>query len=261
MYLLPYEKINIDTNCAEKIISYLILSRYGVPVLKSVFLSKEDLEEWNSLKQSRICEHLRSEYTMLRYLYRDSCSNVKNGGAIVKVDKENILSELPDNADAWLLEPLERHENRCCFNISINRTEGVLDIEVLGAGFDIFDLNKGYVSAHERISMPFPLEEGLYGEWWKWLKIDICTDKEYADTVQIRNARLKSYGYDVVLPLTFKPLDVTMIEKIRCYVNKIKPWFMDNRYEFVNVSCSVLKSGRLVFWDIQTPEGKMKAYL
>lgn len=112
MYLLPYEKINIHTNCAEKIISYLTLSRYEIPVLKSVFLSKEDLEEWDSLKQNRICEHLSSEYTMLRYLYRSSCSKVKNGGVIVKIDKENILSELPDNSDAWLLEPLERHENR-----------------------------------------------------------------------------------------------------------------------------------------------------
>lgn len=261
MYLLPHEKINIHTNCAEKISSYLILSRDEVPVLKSIFLSREDLEEWDSLKKSKICEHLGSQYTMLRYLYRGSCSKVKNGGVIVKIDKENILSELPDDADAWLLEPFERYENRCCFNISINMIEGFLNIEVLGAGFDISDLNKGYISAHERISMPFPLENGMYGEWWKWSKIDICTDNEYSETVQIRNSRLKSFGYDVVLPLKFNPLDVAMIEKIRYYVEKIMPWLLNNRCQFVNMSCSVLKSGRLVFWDIQTPKGKMKAYL
>ena len=107
--------------------------------------------------------------------------------------------------------------------------------------------------------MPFPLEDGAYGEWWKWAKIYICTEDEYRNSSIIREQRLKELGYSIKLRSKFIPLDLENLEKIRNYIRIIEPWLIESRHELLNISCSVLKSGRFVFWDIQTPDGKIKA--
>lgn len=260
MYCLPENSLKINTGCSEKLNSYMILSDYGLPVLKSVFMSREEVTS-NSFPQKRICEYFRGNRAMLRFLYRKNCSNVKNGGMIIYISKESILREVPDNADIWLIEPVERDKNMYCFNISINRNEEVANIEVLGTGFDISDLNKGYVAAHEKISMPFPIEDGWQGEWWKRINISVCREKEYLKSREIRKKLLKSYGYSSDnLPETFRPVDMQFIEEVRNNIKKMESWILENRFYFVNFSCSVLHNGKLNFWDIQTPEGKIKAY-
>lgn len=261
MRLLPKEMINISQGCGEKINSYLLLSGYGFPVLKSVYVPRSELELWGEEDENKVRVYLDNDHSMLRYLYRGACHNIKDGGAIVAISRNDIRSQVPEQADVWLLEPMVRTENRCCFNFSIDLDMQDLHIELLGEGFDISDLNKGVISPHEVIDIPFPLVNGYYGEWWKWANIRICTPMEYQDSVAIRKARLKKMGYEIALPKEFTPVSLELLERSRDHLCRIQPWILKNRPRFVNISCSVLRSNRFIFWDIQTPVGKYKAYL
>lgn len=261
MNFLPEESIKLYSGCAEKINSYQLLWSNGLPVLKSVYLTKNRLDTLSLIDIEKISSHLNHNKTMIRFIYRNSCHNVKNGGAIVEIDKEALQNELPSDADLWLLEPVKRTENRYCFNASINRTLEVVHLEILGEGFDISDLNKGVISAHEIISMPYPLVEGVFGEWWKWADFKICSEKDYMISKEIRERRLNAFGCNIDIPNKFRPLDLSMLETIRGYLKNIEYLVKQTNYDFFNISCSVLNSGRFIFWDIQTPEGKSIAYL
>lgn len=261
MKMLPEENIKLNRGCAEKISSYLILADCRLPILKSALVLREDFDGWTEEDSEKIKKHLCSEWTMLRYIYRIGCHKVKNGGSIIPIRKSCIEREMPDHADVWLLEPVKRTDNQFCFNISMNLDEENIRLEILGKGFDISDLNKGIISAQEVIEMPFPLEEGAFGEWWKWAKVSICTQKEYQDSLLIRKKRLETFGERAVFLESFTPITIDVLEKIRHYVRLIEPWIFNSGFRFVNISCSLLTTGRFIFWDIQTPEGKMMAYL
>lgn len=180
---------------------------------------------------------------------------------IVPVSKSHIMAQVPDQADVWLLEPIEKTDNQSCFNMSINRDLENLHIEILGEGFDVSDLNKGAISPHEIMDMPFPFINGYYNEWWKWAKIHICSMEEYENSIRIRKSRLKQYGKEITFPERFTPIRLELLDKIRTYLQLIEPWIIETNLRFVNISCSILKSGRFIFWDIQTPEGKYIAYM
>lgn len=261
MKMLPEENVKLVRGCAEKVSSYLVLSDCGLPVLKSVLVLREDFGRWTEADDEKIKNYLHSEQTMLRYIYRIGCHNIKNGGSIVPIRRVCIEQEIPAHADVWLLEPVQRTDNQLCFNISINQDMGNIRLEILGRGFDISDLNKGIISAHEVVEMPFPLEEGAFGEWWKWIKLFVCTQKEYQDSLVIRKGRLETFGERTVFAEKFTPITMDVLEKIRHYIRLIEPWILSSGFRFINISCSVLNSGRFIFWDIQTPEGKMMAYL
>lgn len=261
MKLLPNEDIKLSVGCAEKINSYLVLAQCGLPVLKSVYVTQKDLEMWSKEDSEKIKNHLNNDVAMLRYIYSCSCHKVKNGGKIIPIEKSYIEIERPNLADVWLLEATERSENIYCGNISMNKVTGNLHIEILGKGFDVSDLNKGVISPHEILDMPFPLEDGEFGEWWKWAKIAICTNEEYDRSLKIRKKRLESFGCDIKLPEEYTPPDIGILERLREYIKSVAQWFIESKYDFINISCSILRNGRFVFWDIQTPGGKMRAYL
>lgn len=260
MKVLPNEDIKLVSECAEKIKSYLILANYNMPVLNSVYITRDEIDNWEKIDTGIIRKHLKSDWVMLRYIYQKACYMIKNGGTIVPLKKENIQAELPIDADAWLLEPIPRTENRYCYNLSLDKNTENMHMEILGSGFDISDLNKGIMSPHEILDMPFPFEEGNYGEWWKWIKIHICDCEEYQNSILIRKERLRIWGEEVEIPDKFIPMDRGMLEKIKGYINSLIIWFVGSAYTFINISCSILKNGRFVFWDIQTPEGKTISY-
>ena len=57
----------------------------------------------------------------------------------------------------------------------------------------------------------------------------------------------------------YKPLPFDIVEKLIYYILKIdENWMLSDEYV---VSISMNIDGKLVFWDIQTPSGKMKILL
>ena len=54
----------------------------------------------------------------------------------------------------------------------------------------------------------------------------------------------------------YKPLDVSKIEKLIEYAQKLYDSILDEN-KFI-ASCSIDGVGKIIFWDIQTPAGKMK---
>lgn len=250
-------------SCNEKIQSYQLIAKIGLPVLKSVILSDKELKEFGENEKCIIINYLKSKQCMLRYLYRNAKHHIKNGGKIVNISKESLLEEREEGADFWLLEPIRREENILSCNISLDRQAENLHLEFLGEGFDISDINKGIVSPHEQIDVPFPICYGAYGEWWKWAQFRFCTEEMYKKSIDIRKDRLKKFGIDYAV--TFAPCytaaDRDTIESLLEWIARIEGYWIGDKPTFYNLSCSFQKNGRKICWDIQTPNGKIRAYI
>lgn len=263
MYFLPEEQYIREKNaCYEKIQTYQKLSDIGLPILKSVILPYNELDKIGKKEESLIKRHLGSNVCMIRYIYKTTCCRVKNGGKLIPILSSAIYNEKELNADLWLLEPSDRNDNLYCFNISLNHTLDNLHIEILGEGFDVSDLNKGKISPHEYIDVPYPIHYGIYHDWWKWAKFYFCSQLKYEESIILRKKRIKEFktSYNTFFPSTFHPVDERFLEKIFFYIDIVEEKGKYNHVDFYNISCSYEKSGRIIFWDIQTPNGKQNAY-
>ncbi len=259
MFVFPFDGYDGAKNgCYEKLKTYVLLKNAGLPVLNSVVITSDDLNIWND--ENKIKKILQSSTGMIRYLYTVPTHNVENGGEIISIDRDIIKSKFKANADLWILEACKREENLFCFNSFIDKTQQNLKIEVLGRGFDVSDLNKGRISPHEIITMDYPVEMGYYNEWWKYAKFEFCTSSEYSDSVCIRKNILQKYGVEMDFDEYFVPLHISYVEQILHWILVIEKANVLKKTDVFNMSCSVLKSGRFVFWDIQTIGGKLYAY-
>ncbi len=263
MLFLPDKCLEEYKNaCNEKVYSYQIIAKLGLPVLKSIILSNLEVEKLDDRDEDLLKEHLCNSSGMIRYLYNNAYCNVKNGGKIVEISRDTLLRERDEMADLWIMEPCKREENKFCCNACINREIGNLHMEFVGEGFDISDINKGKIRSHEQMDIPYPISYGYYGEWWKWARIHFCSNEEYQESVYIRKNRLKELGdeYGQAFAQYFKAVDIAAIECIFEWIDKLENSWVE-KPNFYNLSCSFLKSGRKICWDIQTPKGKLNAYL
>lgn len=264
MYILPDKNIykKYIKGCSEKVRSYCILCLMNLPVLKSVIVTYDELNTFDE-KEVAIKNYFHSSECMIRYLYKKSCNLIKNGGKLIPIAKDFFLNELEQNADFWVLEPSKREENIYCCNICLNRELENIHIEILGKGFDISDINKGKLCPHQIIDMPFPIQYGAYGEWWKWAHFHFCTQREYEQSILVRKNRLKEFGtkQEVEFEVEYKSIHLQFLKILFFYIEKIEESNIYRSESFYNLSCSWGKDGRIIFWDIQTPKGKLGAYL
>lgn len=251
-----------DKGCSEKIKSYNLLSLLKFPVLKSIIVTQMEISKFSIEKEEGIKKYLGSNKCMIRYLYKKPCSRVKNGGKIVLISRESLKKEMEEEADYWLLEPVRREDNIYSCNICLNKLIGNIHIEILGKGFDISDINKGKICPHEWVDMPYPIWRGAYGEWWKWAKFNFCSKEEYKESIVLRKNRLKEFGIKekVDFDLIFKPLGLDFFNQVFFWVQKFDRIYLSSEFKLYNFSISIRKDGKIIFWDIQTPEGKLKAY-
>lgn len=265
MYILPEDNVSkrYIKGCVEKLHSYGFLLSAGLPVLKSVIITREELDQWEGSKEKKIRTYLGNDYGMIRYLYKRPCHAVKNGGKIILISMDNIMKEMETDADLWLLEPSKRENNSYCFNICLNRQLENLHIEILGRGFDISDINKGKLFPHEWIDIPYPIRFGTYGDWWKWAKFYFCSQNAYEESVRIRKERLDKFKISSkgIFDICYKPLPMEILCQIFGWVQTIEKLGFNNNSDFYNLSCSCEENGRIIFWDIQTPKGKANAYI
>lgn len=264
MYFLPNMKlIGYKNACSEKILSYQLMAKIGLPVLESIILSNHEIEALDQETENVIKNYLNNKSGMIRYLYHDACYHVKNGGKIVQISKEMLLKEQEEGADLWILEPCRREDNILCCNVCLNREISNLHIEFLGEGFDVSDINKGIMRSHEQMDIPYPIPNGIYGEWWKWAHFDFCTKEEYLESLATRKNKLKKSGSGdrLIFSSAFKAVDISIIECLFSWIEKIENSWFEEKPDFYNLSCSFQKNGRKICWDVQTPKGKMEAYM
>ena len=255
MIILPSKDYRNSSN--EKIETYQFLSKVGCPVFDSILLEEKEIITEEKLQV--IKSVLRSDYCTVRYQYIRACSNPIKGGNKVELTVKDLMSKRVEGTLMWLLQPIDRTKNIYGINIHVNRNFEAIVVECVGRGFDVSDLNRGNISPHESILFNYPIEYGWQNEWWKFIKIEMVSRQQFQDDKLIRLKKLENFGLKPSIKIfddEFKPLPYDVLEKLLVYIQKVDDnWTESDEYIF---SISMNYDGKLVFWDIQTPGGKVK---
>lgn len=255
MIILPNASYQNVVN--EKVMTYQFLAQVGCPVFNSVLL--EENESITEEKITTIKCVLGSECCTVRYQYVKPCSNPVKGGNRVNLTVKDLISKMIDGTRMWLLQPIDRTKNIYGINVMVNRVSKIFAIECVGKGFDVSDLNRGNISPQENICFDYPIEYGVQNEWWKYVKISFVSSKQFQFDKMKRLQKLNAFGINSSLDIfdaEYEPLPFDILEKLIHYAIRIdENWKISNEYV---VSISMNMDGKLVFWDIQTPNGKMK---
>lgn len=255
MIILPDRKYQNLLN--EKIGTYQFLAKVGCPVFDSVLLDEN--ENITIGKIDTIKHVLMSDYCTVRYQYLKPCPNPVKGGNKIAITISNLINKMVDGTQMWLLQPIDRTKNIYGINVRINRTNKILAIECVGKGFDVSDLNRGNISPQESIVFNYPVEFGWQNEWWKYARISFISSSQFQFDKLRRLRKLRGFGLNPSLEIfdeEYKTLPFDVLEKLLGYIQAIdEEWIFSEEYV---VSISMNIDGNLVFWDIQTPVGKMK---
>lgn len=255
MIILPNKEYNDFDN--EKIATYQFLAKVGCPVFKSVLFEEE--EKLTNEKIFMLKDTLNSDYCTIRYQYVKPCINPIRGGNKSKIDLLELENKKVPGTQMWLLQPIDRTKNIYGINMSINKNLNSFIIECVGRGFDVSDINRGDVTPHEIISIDYPIEMGWQNEWWKFIKLSLVNQKQFDIDKIIRLNKLKKFGLEPqkeIFDENFIPMDYSLIDSLINYIKLVdEQWDKSNEY---TVSISMNSDGKLVFWDIQTPQGKSK---
>lgn len=239
----------------EKIETYLFLARIKCPVLKSVLIDSNEIID--PLLIEKLKNYFNNSKVTVRYQYiKPSCHPIQGGN---KYNLEaNTISKLQNPYSLlWILEPINRLENK--YGINLHFKQNYCTIEIVGKGFDVSDLNRGQVSPHEIIYTELPIRKGEYCEWWKFLHYKFCSQSDYETSKKIRLQKLKEFGFQVsddIFEKKYHPLSMDALEELLRYITSIHKNVSVNDF---CVSCSIVNN-QFVFWDIQTPQGKKHIY-
>lgn len=255
LYLLPNRAFCPNPYWA-KVVTYLRLWRLGCPVLNSAILTeKQDLEYLGE-----VVSHLGDSVCTLRFQYTRACRSPIRGGNAVAITKTDLERFWSDDRVLWPMEPTNRLSNRYGINIAYISHEKRIVFEIVGRGFDVADINRGYITPHQIIKVNTPEDRGFYGEIWKRASVSIVSEDEYHNSASIRRANLEKMGLDVSklqFDQSFSPITLSMLERLDRFA---QPVFESYAYAYdIVMSCSILEDGRTVFWDIQTGENKYAA--
>ena len=253
MIILPNENYKNENN--EKITTYQFLNSVGCPVFDSILLDENETLTVDKLKQIR--EVLQSEYCTVRYQYVKPTNSPIKGGNKTLIDLETLNAKTVPNTMMWLLEAIDRTKNKYGINMYVDRIKNLFQMEVVGQGFDVSDINRGNITPQEIITAEYPFYDSWYNEWWKYMNFRFKEQEEYENDKIIRLEKLQNFGLivdETIFNAQFKYLPYEKIEKLLHLIKNIdNAW--DKSDEYV-VSASVNDDNSLVFWDIQTPKNK-----
>ncbi len=239
----------------EKLDTYILLSNIGCPVFKSAVIGSEERIDNDLIWQLK--KYFKTEEVTVRFQYIRPSRNPIQGGNRYKLIRENLTSLQNNDTLLWLLEPIDRLKNDYGINMYFRDTH--CNIEVVGKGFDVSDLNRGHISPHQMIITELPIRMGHLNEWWKFLKYSFCKHSDYEISKIRRKQKLQTMGYNVtddIFNNDYHPLPYDKVEEMITYIQKI--------YDYVNekdfcVSSTIINN-HFLFWDIQTPKGKKIIY-
>lgn len=257
MYFLP-EYNNLIFMKTNKVYTYQLLAKLGLPVLSSVLL--KNTEQLSDVDIKEIKGFLNANYCTVRYQYITPNLSPKRGGNLIKIDKTNIISMLSKDYYLWLMKPINRLTNQYGINIRISKDLQLAIIEIVGKGFDVSSINRGTINPHETITIPLPINWGWYNQWWKFIKISICNEASYRESLKIRKEELIRFQLDSnnsIFNNKFIPISYETLYKLLKYIELLYDCNICN--DFV-VSVSVDENNEFVFWDIQIPKEKIFIY-
>lgn len=254
MFYLP-EQADYVKFGLEKIDTYLLLSKLGCPVIRSVVIMPD--EEINQKMICNLHKYFKTDEVTVRYQYiRPSIAPIP-GGNRYSLSKKTLKSLQNMDTLLWILEPINRLKND--YGINLHFYYDCCIIEIVGKGFDVSDLNRGQVSPQQSIMTELPVRWGQYNEWWKFLKYSFLDKKEYELSKYRRTKKLLDMGYSVcndIFNVEYQPLSLSLIEELLHYISIIHNFQNIDDY---CVSCTI-DNGHFIFWDIQTPDGKKNTY-
>lgn len=254
MLFLPTNESSFNEH--QKLHTYLTLSLIGCPVFRSVLIEDNHLFPKDIVD---IVRYLESEYCTIRYQYTKPNSQPVRGGNKILLRFDEIKERMVPDTMLWLLEPIDRLKNNYGINIYCNRHTAKFTIECVGKGFDVSDLNRGDIAPHQIITFDIPIEYGWHNEWWKYTRFQFASDCSFNASKDVRLKKLAKLGLNAnsqIFSKAYNPLSLSQIEKLMEYSKLIISSLTDEN-EFV-VSCSIDENSKFVFWDIQTPVGKLK---
>ena len=253
MIILPNKEYKNNKN--EKITTYQFLASVNCPVFDSVLF--EEKEKISNSKIEQIKDVLKSDYCTVRYQYTKPTINPVRGGNRIKLELDELNKKFVDGTQMWLLQPIDRTKNIFGVNLYVKRKENLFIMECVGKGFDVSDLNRGDISPQERLTFEYPMREGWQKEWWKFMKLEIVNQFAFNNDKLIRLNKLNKMGVQAteeIFDHKYIPMDCALIEKLIHHCRSIDDkWKISDEYV---VSASLNEKGKLVFWDIQTPQGK-----
>ena len=254
MLFLP-KQANLVKPSMEKLMTYITLSNIGCPVFKSAVIMPEEKIDQKMI--DCLCNYFKTDEVTVRYQYIRACSFPTQGGNKYKLSQKTLAPLQNVDTLLWILEPINRLKNDYGINLHFNGD--CCTIEIVGKGFDVSDLNRGQLSPHQTILTELPVRWGMYNEWWKFLKFSFIDKTEYELSKNRRIRKLTDMGYQVsydIFNCVYKPISISLLEELLNYVSIM---FDALELDDYNVSCSVI-DGHFIFWDIQTPNGKMLIY-
>lgn len=118
------------------------------------------------------------------------------------------------------------------------------------------------ISFSSSITHTYPIYFGAYSDWWKWAEFRFCSHKEYMKSIVLRKNRLENFQSIEYIEFDeyFKPIDLNIFHQIFYWIQKIENNAFIRNVPLYNLSCSCDQNGRIIFWDLQTPIGKLKSY-
>lgn len=239
----------------EKIDTYLTLSKLGCPVFKSALIKSDEPIKSETIRALQ--NYFKTEEVTVRYQYVRPSIHPVQGGNRYLLALETIAPLQNADTYLWLLEPVDRLKNEYGINLCFQLDQ--CRIEAVGQGFDVSDLNRGQISPHQTIVTELPVRMGAYNEWWKFLNYSFATQEEYLQSIDRRMEKLASMGYTVSRQIfcpQYKPLPIERLETLLDYISRISG-YVDQDDFCVSASIS---DHHFIFWDIQTPAGKKRAY-
>lgn len=254
MFFLPAQTARIKPGL-EKIDTYLTLSKLGCPVFKSAVIAPD--EKITSDMTAQLYNYFNTTEVTVRYQYIRPNSAPVQGGNRYPLTQEALAPLQCSDTLLWILEPINRLKNEYGINLHFHDEHCI--IEIVGKGFDVSDLNRGQISPHQSIITELPIRQGVYHEWWKFLRYSFPNKEKYEFSKHQRIQKLSNMGYSVsddIFNVDYKPLPFELLEELLTYVSMIHHSLKTDDY---CVSCSV-SDNHFIFWDIQTPNGKKHIY-
>lgn len=254
-----------------KLLSWLILHVAGLPALSGVVV-----EAWNSAAED-VVERFVSRWASRTLLLRsDSASETgraPRGGFVVgDADVEQATRALlGERRVVFLLEPASPFDDLYSANLEPDSEWHEWLIEVVGAGFDASDLNRGDVTPHEQLRV------GARDGAWELDARRIATPQAQAAarTIRIRKVAgllnckpadvghvLQQRGDTMLLDSeAYVPIPEELLVRAIASAARLRPLLTrhDLRDQRVVISSSYLtREARLVFWDVVWPGAKYR---
>lgn len=254
MLFLPEQADAVEQEW-EKISTNMALSKMGCPVYKSAVIRPDETIDHRLVYE--LSSYFKSDEVMVRYQYICPNSHPVQTGNRYTLTPEALSKIQSPDAVLWVTKPINRLENEYGINLLFYSEQCTM--EIVGKGFDASDLTRGRISPQQIITTELPVRMGLYGEWWKFLHFQFQSKSEYLISQERRLQKLREMGYEVshnIFEPHYHPLPMDKLEELLLYTSKIYHSMKSDNY---CVSSSIYE-GHFVFWDIQTPDNKMRRY-